>query len=64
MLTQDPKKMLKNLYESAEEGCLLGLTVWGDRNKNNVFSLVEDISKENGVTPPNARSNFFLYEKI
>jgi ubiquinone/menaquinone biosynthesis C-methylase UbiE len=29
MLTTDPAKMLRNLYDSAEDGCLLGLTVWG-----------------------------------
>lgn len=29
MLTTDPAKMLINLYDSAEDGCLLGLTVWG-----------------------------------
>jgi len=37
MLTTDPKVMLQNLYEHAEEGCLLGLTVWGDKNKNPLF---------------------------
>ena len=29
MLTEDPKKMLKSLYDQAEEGCLFGVTIWG-----------------------------------
>jgi hypothetical protein len=31
MLTTDPKKMLLNLYDSAEDGCLLGLP-YGETN--------------------------------
>ena len=45
MLTTDPKKMLENLWNSAEQGCLLGLTVWGKKEDTNIFSLVEDLNK-------------------
>ena len=31
MLTEDPEKMLNNLWNEAEEGCLLGVTIWGNR---------------------------------
>ena len=31
MLTTDGEKMLKNLYDHAEKGCILGLTVWGKK---------------------------------
>jgi len=34
MLTEDPKKMLNSLYQQAEEGCLLGLSVWGNKDLN------------------------------
>jgi hypothetical protein len=40
MLTKDPRKMLNNLWEHAEENCLLGLTVWGDKKKNLFFGAV------------------------
>ncbi len=45
MLTTDPGKMLRNLWDLAEDGCLMGLTVWGDKNKQNLFSFVEDFNK-------------------
>lgn len=32
--------MLKSLYDQAEEGCLLGVTVWGDKTKNNFLDAV------------------------
>jgi len=32
--------MLQSLYDQAEEGCLLGVTVWGDKNKNNYLDSV------------------------
>jgi len=35
MLTSDGEKMLKNLYDHAEKGCLLGVTVWGNKEENN-----------------------------
>jgi len=31
MLTPDGEKMLKNLYDHAASGCLLGVTVWGSK---------------------------------
>lgn len=34
MLTEDPLKMLTSFYEQAEEGCILGLSVWGDKHLN------------------------------
>lgn len=34
MITEDPEKMLRNLYDQAASGCLLGVSVWGDREKN------------------------------
>lgn len=43
MLTTDPKKMLDNLYDHAEQGCLMGLTVWGNKKGTNIFSFTEDL---------------------
>ena len=64
MLTTDPAVMLNNLYESAQDGCLLGLTVWGDPKKNPVFSYGMKLMKEAGLNDPKGRSNFFLYNEI
>lgn len=51
MLTTDPRKMLENLYNHAEEGCLMGLTVWGDRKKTNILSFTEDLSQQQNILP-------------
>ena len=64
MLTTDAKKMLLNLYESAAEGCLLGLTVWGSKANSNLFEFTEQLSRENGLPASKVRSNFFLNERI
>ena len=34
MITENAEKMLKNLYSEAKSGCLMGITVWGDRTKS------------------------------
>jgi hypothetical protein len=34
--------MLKNLHESAAEGCLMGVTIWGDKAKNNFFPKIRE----------------------
>ena len=31
MLTEDASKMLSNLWNEAEKGCLLGVAVWGEK---------------------------------
>jgi hypothetical protein len=31
MLTPDPEKMLKNLFDHSASGCLFGLAVWGNK---------------------------------
>lgn len=56
--------MLQSLYDQAEEGCLLGVTVWGDKNKNNYLDSVRISILESGFELPNARSNFHLYKKV
>lgn len=38
MHTTDPRKMLKNLFDSAADNCLLGLSVWGQKNDNPFFA--------------------------
>lgn len=42
MLTEDASKMLKNLYSEAESGCLLGISVWGDKNNNNLMNSIRE----------------------
>ena len=31
MIVEDPIKMMKNLHSLSEEGCLLGVTIWGNK---------------------------------
>jgi len=40
MLTENPEIMLKNLFDHAEKGCLLGVSVWGNKHHNNLMSSI------------------------
>jgi hypothetical protein len=64
MITEDPKRMLVNLASVASEGCLLGLTIWGDKKLSNFMTLPIEGMKEQGMPVPNIRENFYLYNKI
>ena len=52
MLTADPEKMLRNLHDLADEGCLMGVSVWGDKAKNNFFTAIGEAISETGYQPP------------
>ena len=48
-IVPDAVKMMKNLWESAEKGCLLGISIWGKAENNNFFNLfgeAEQFKKE------------------
>ena len=65
MATTDPVKMMKNLHSMAAEGCLFGLTIWGDKEKSNFMTMFPEAMKatfKEGV--PAMRSPFHLYGKI
>jgi len=65
MLTPEPEKMLKNLFDHSKAGCLFGLTVWGNKADNNLQTIFPQLSKEYGFPEgSNTRSNFFLYKKV
>ena len=40
MIVPDPEKMLQSLTQVAEKGCLMGITIWGDFEKNNLLNMV------------------------
>ena len=44
-IVPDPVKMMKNLWEQSEEGCLLGVSIWGKPENNNFFSLFWEAEK-------------------
>jgi hypothetical protein len=39
MITANPVKMMKNLHSLAAEGCLMGVTIWGDKNLSNFLTI-------------------------
>lgn len=49
MLTEDPIKMMNNFGDMAEEGCLLGLTIWGDKEESNFFAIMPKALEEFGI---------------
>ena len=56
--------MLKNLHSMATDDCLLGVTVWGDKNRNNLMKSIREAILESGATLPEERSPFYLHEKV
>jgi hypothetical protein len=64
MITKNPLKMIRNLYDYAETGCLMGVTIWGNPEKNNFLTLSDKGKKALGIEPSSARSFFHLYGKI
>lgn len=64
MITENPQKMLRSLHAMSEEGCLLGLTVWGDKTKSNFMTLPEKYKLEKGIPLPNMRENFHLFNRL
>jgi hypothetical protein len=64
MITEDPKKMLENLASVASEGCLLGVTVWGDKKLSNFMTLTTQAMKHLGLPVPSIRENFHLYNNL
>lgn len=56
--------MLQSFYDEAEPGCLLGISVWGDENKNPILKFIMQIIKEEGGESSRMRSEFHLYKKV
>lgn len=56
--------MLRNLYELAGPGCLLGVSVWGEKSQHNFLNLKDEALNHLGRPLPDARSNFHLHNKL
>lgn len=63
-MVEDPVKTLENLGSLADEGCLLGMTIWGDQAQSNLITLAGRGANELGLPTPNVRSNFHLFNRI
>ena len=64
MLTEDPHKMMRNLHSMAAEGCLLGVTIWGDKSQSNFFPLFREAVVATEGEAPAQRAPFHLYGKL
>lgn len=64
MLTEDPSRMLQAFYDQAEAGCLLGLSVWGNREHNLMHNTLDQVLSKFGIEPSKTRSNFHLYNRV
>ena len=42
----------------------MGITIWGDKKKNNFLTFMGKILTELGLPFPPERSPFYLYDKI
>jgi hypothetical protein len=45
MITEDPEKMLNNLFKVSSDDCLLGVTVWGSKAESNMLTLADEARK-------------------
>ena len=63
-ITENPRNMLQNLYELAEPGCLLGVSVWGEKSQHNFLTLKDEALNHLGRPLPEVRSNFHLHNKL
>ena len=52
MLTEDPVKMLRNLHQMASDDCLLGVSVWGNKDNNNLMMSIRESILELGLDLP------------
>ena len=64
METEDPLIMLNALSKQALEGCLLGVTIWGNPKESNVMTLRSKALEHLGLPQDNARTPFHLYNKL
>ena len=64
MLTEDPVKMMKNLYAIADENCLLGVTVWGSQETSNLLTIMGEAMAANQMPIPNERPHSYLSGKL
>lgn len=55
---------MNNLHSMAEDKCLLGVTVWGDKNLSNFLPILDEAMQAHGMPIPKIRSNFHLYGKL
>ena len=62
--TEDPVKMMKNFHSMGEEGCLLGVTVWGDQKYGNMLSIMLEAMKASNTPVPSGRAGDCLYNKL
>ena len=65
IMSEDPVAILRNLYEVSTEGCILGVTIWGDKEKNNFLRLFDDAVEALGGPPnPEKHAMFGMYNKL
>lgn len=64
MNTNDAHKMMQSMHEMADEGCLLGVSVWGDKKMSNFMNLPMEAKISLGKPVANVRDNFYLYNKL
>ena len=56
---------MKNFYRMAGEGCLLGVTVWGKEEDNNLFNIVPEALREvKGVKNPERHTSFRCLDRL
>lgn len=68
MTTINAQKMMNSMHEVADEGCLLGVSVWGDKKSSNFMNLPMEVKGEvkgiQGKPASSVRDDFHLYNRL
>ena len=64
MLTSEPKKILTNAYNVSTSDAVMGITIWGEKSKNNFTTIIGRAIKELGLELLQKRSPFYYQEVI
>jgi hypothetical protein len=56
MLANDAEVMLNNLANEAEQGCILGVSIWGDKTHDVAHGFLSKTLQELGIENPKKRT--------
>lgn len=64
MLTINPKNILTSVHKTTTDDVLMGITIWGNKQASNFFSLLGKAIKALNLTLPTGRSPFYYQDVI
>ena len=63
-VSTQPVKVLQHMYEVSAPGCILGISVWGNKANSTFLVLFEKAREHFGIEEDPEPSPFRLYNKL